>query len=94
MTALGFAAAALGVIITAATSFLLAYHQMSRSGARLRADLELLDKARAMKIDQTLIDALNVRIEHMVALHTASSQRWAGTLSKAEARRLRTHKPR
>lgn len=70
-------AAIFGAAVGAIANYVLSRRTMSRSGTRLHADLELLEKARAMNLDRTLVAALETRVAYAIAWHTRSSSRWA-----------------
>lgn len=67
---LGAAAVILGGIL----NYLVSRRALSRSGARLLADLELLERARALKLEQNLIDAIEARVRSSVEKHTNGSR--------------------
>jgi hypothetical protein len=53
---------------------------MSKSAARLRADLELLERAQNMNLDQTLVAAIEDRVRYGVYRHTESSRQWVAAV--------------
>ncbi|GJH25379.1 hypothetical protein [Caballeronia novacaledonica] len=64
------ASALTGGLLTSGANFFLSRRQTSRSGARLLADLQILEKARALSLDKKSMDALEDYIRERVEWHT------------------------
>lgn len=73
-TALIAAGAALvGGLIVGGTDYLISRRALSRSAARLLADLEILEKARTLKLDHRALEAIEARVNDTLVSHTRSS---------------------
>jgi hypothetical protein len=76
-----FFSALLGGLMAAVANYLVSQRTISRSGARLRADLEILEKAISIRkldpeaISDSRLEAIEARVAHMVEWHTKSALR-------------------
>lgn len=66
-------AALVGGLIAGVANYLVSRRALSRSGARLLADLQILEKARDLKLDPRFIAAIEARVEYSVGKHTQGS---------------------
>ena len=59
-----------GGLIASLTNFLISRRQISRSGARLLTDLQILEKAKSVELEPILIDAIQGYVRRRVEWHT------------------------
>jgi hypothetical protein len=64
-----------GGLAGAATNYFISQRQLSRSGARLLANLQILEKARALQLDPTLTAAIEEYVRGQVEWHTHKKER-------------------
>ena len=68
------ASAAFGSLIGASANYFVSQRQFSRSGTRLLADLQILEKARAVRLDPALITAIENYVRERVEWHTHTNR--------------------